>query len=153
MSAARIGQTRHHRRRRRRSTTSSWSARPAPARPCWPIAWPEFSHPSAEANPSKPPESIPRWAFSPTASHCWTARPVRTPHHSATAQALIGGGTIPRPGEASLAHHGILFLDELPEFGRHVLETLRQPLEAGEVIVARAQGSMKFPAAFMLVAR
>jgi magnesium chelatase family protein len=79
-------------------------------------------------------------------------RPVRTPHHSATAQALIGGGTIPRPGEASLAHHGILFLDELPEFGRHVLETLRQPLEAGEVIVARAQGSMRFPAAFMLVA-
>jgi magnesium chelatase family protein len=79
-------------------------------------------------------------------------RPVRTPHHSATAQALIGGGTIPRPGEVSLAHHGILFLDELPEFSRYVLETLRQPLESGEVTVARVHGSMRFPARFMLVA-
>ena len=79
-------------------------------------------------------------------------RPVRTPHHSATAQALIGGGTIPRPGEVSLAQHGILFLDELPEFSRYVLETLRQPLENGEVTVARVHGSVKFPARFMLVA-
>jgi magnesium chelatase family protein len=79
-------------------------------------------------------------------------RPVRTPHHSATAQALIGGGTIPRPGEVSLAHHGILFLDELPEFSRYVLEMLRQPLEGGEVTVARVHGSIKFPARFMLVA-
>src|SRR5438477_8401690 len=79
-------------------------------------------------------------------------RPVRTPHHSATAQALVGGGTIPKPGEVSLAHHGILFLDELPEFSRHVLETLRQPIESGEVTVARVHGSIKFPARFMLVA-
>jgi magnesium chelatase family protein len=79
-------------------------------------------------------------------------RPVRMPHHSATAQALIGGGTVPRPGEVSLAHHGILFLDELPEFSRYVLETLRQPLESGEVTVARVHGSMRFPARFMLVA-
>jgi magnesium chelatase family protein len=79
-------------------------------------------------------------------------RPVRTPHHSATAQALIGGGTIPKPGEVSLAHHGILFLDELPEFSRYVLEMLRQPLESGEVTVARVHGSIKFPARFMLVA-
>jgi magnesium chelatase family protein len=79
-------------------------------------------------------------------------RPVRTPHHSATAQALIGGGTIPRPGEVSMAHHGILFLDELPEFQRYVLEMLRQPLEGGEVTVARVHGSVKFPARFMLVA-
>jgi magnesium chelatase family protein len=79
-------------------------------------------------------------------------RPVRSPHHSATAQALIGGGTIPRPGEVSLAHHGILFLDELPEFSRYVLETLRQPLEGGDVTVARVHGSIKFPAKFMLVA-
>lgn len=78
-------------------------------------------------------------------------RPVRTPHHSATAQALIGGGTNPRPGEVSLAHHGILFLDELPEFSRHVLETLRQPLESGVVTIARATGSLTFPARFMLV--
>src|SRR5436309_4061850 len=79
-------------------------------------------------------------------------RPVRTPHHSATAQALIGGGSIPRPGEVSLAHNGILFLDELPEFSRYVLEMLRQPLEGGEVTVARVHGSIKFPAKFMLVA-
>src|SRR5215212_5090785 len=79
-------------------------------------------------------------------------RPVRQPHHSATAQALIGGGSTPRPGEVSLAHHGILFLDELPEFSRYVLEMLRQPLEGGEVTIARAHGSIKFPANFMLVA-
>jgi magnesium chelatase family protein len=79
-------------------------------------------------------------------------RPVRTPHHSATAQALVGGGSIPRPGEVSLAHNGILFLDELPEFSRYVLEMLRQPLEGGEVTVARVHGSIKFPARFMLVA-
>jgi magnesium chelatase family protein len=79
-------------------------------------------------------------------------RPVRMPHHSATAQALIGGGTIPRPGEVSLAHHGILFLDELPEFSRYVLEMLRQPLEGGDVTIARVHGSVRFPARFMLVA-
>jgi magnesium chelatase family protein len=79
-------------------------------------------------------------------------RPVRTPHHSATAQALIGGGTVPHPGEVSLSHHGILFLDELPEFSRYVLEMLRQPLETGEVTVARVHGSVRFPARFMLVA-
>lgn len=80
------------------------------------------------------------------------ARPVRSPHHSATAQSLVGGGSIPKPGEVSLAHHGILFLDELPEFSRHVLEMLRQPLESGEVTVARVHGSIRFPARFMLVA-
>src|SRR5205814_6334222 len=76
----------------------------------------------------------------------------RTPHHSTTAQALIGGGTIPHPEEVSLAHHGILFLDELPEFSRYVLEMLRQPLEGGEVTIARVHGSIRFPARFMLVA-
>jgi len=81
-----------------------------------------------------------------------THRPVRTPHHTASGPAIIGGGTIPRPGEASLAHHGILFLDEMPEFSRTVLETLRQPLEDGHVTVARAHSTIRFPARFMLVA-
>ncbi|MEM6313988.1 MAG: YifB family Mg chelatase-like AAA ATPase, partial [Planctomycetota bacterium] len=81
-----------------------------------------------------------------------TERPVRTPHHSATAQALVGGGSVPRPGECSLAHHGVLFLDELPEFSRSVLEMLRQPMEDGVVTIARVHGSQRFPAEFMLVA-
>ncbi len=79
-------------------------------------------------------------------------RPVRSPHHSTSAPALIGGGTIPQPGEVSLAHHGVLFLDELPEFTRPTLEMIRQPLEDREVTIPRVHGTMKFPAAIMLVA-
>lgn len=79
-------------------------------------------------------------------------RPVRMPHHTASSPAIIGGGTIPRPGEVSLAHRGILFLDEMPEFSRHVLETLRQPLEDGAVTIARSHSAIRFPARFMLVA-
>lgn len=81
-----------------------------------------------------------------------TRRPVRMPHHTASGPAIIGGGSVPRPGEVSLAHHGILFLDEMPEFSRQVLETLRQPLEDGCVTVARSHSTIRFPARFMLVA-
>jgi magnesium chelatase family protein len=79
-------------------------------------------------------------------------RPVRMPHHSASGPALVGGGPMPRPGELSLAHFGILFLDEFIEFPRHVLEMIRQPLEDGFVIVSRAKKTIRFPAQFMLVA-
>lgn len=79
-------------------------------------------------------------------------RPFRAPHHTASSAAIVGGGTIPRPGEVSLAHHGVLFLDELPEYPRVALESLREPLEDGFVTIARAQGTMRFPARTMLVA-
>jgi len=79
-------------------------------------------------------------------------RPVRAPHHTASGPALVGGGTVPRPGELSLAHHGILFLDEFAEFPRHILEMIRQPLEAGTVTVSRAKGTIIFPARFILIA-
>ena len=82
----------------------------------------------------------------------WRLRPFRSPHHTASGVALIGGGSHPRPGEVSLAHNGVLFLDELPEWNRHALEVLREPLESGTVTIARAARSTEFPARFQLVA-
>ncbi|WP_100642604.1 YifB family Mg chelatase-like AAA ATPase [Alteromonas facilis] len=82
----------------------------------------------------------------------WRKRPFRSPHHTSSVTALMGGGSLPKPGEISLAHRGILFLDELPEFGRHVLDALREPLETGDVHISRAAMKCCFPARFQLVA-
>lgn len=82
----------------------------------------------------------------------WRKRPFRAPHHSSSSAALVGGGGIPKPGEISLAHNGVLFLDELPEFNRKVLDALREPIESGEIIISRANAKIKFPAKFQLIA-
>jgi magnesium chelatase family protein len=94
-------------------------------------------------------QSLALGAFSPER---FGERAIRSPHHTASAVALVGGGSPPRPGEISLAHHGVLFLDELPEFSRHVLEVLREPLESGRITISRAAHQADFPARFHLVA-
>ena len=82
----------------------------------------------------------------------WTQRPFRAPHHTASAIALVGGGSHPKPGEISLAHNGVLFLDELPEYPRHVLEVMREPLESGQIHISRAKAQIEYPARFQLLA-
>jgi magnesium chelatase family protein len=82
----------------------------------------------------------------------WKRRPFRAPHHTSSGAALVGGGSVPRPGEISLAHRGVLFLDELPEFDRRVLDVLRQPMESGRITISRAARQADFPAHFQLIA-
>jgi magnesium chelatase family protein len=102
-----------------------------------------------EALASAAIQSLGAGGFDPA---CWKRRPYRAPHHTASAVALVGGGSHPRPGEISMALHGVLFLDELPEFDRRVLEVLREPLESGSIHVSRAARRAEFPAEFQLVA-
>ena len=103
----------------------------------------------AEALEAAAVQSLAQGAFR---AECFGVRPFRAPHHTASGVALVGGASPPRPGEISLAHHGVLFLDELPEFSRHVLEVLREPMESGHITISRAARQSEFPARFQLLA-
>src|SRR5712671_2502848 len=138
-----------HRRRCAPRVTCSRCVRTSPApRHCRPAR-------CRSAAPTKGPGAVCCWIWPICAGftpQCLGERPFRAPHHTASAAALVGGGARARPGEISLAHHGVLFLDELPEFERGVLEALREPLETGVVAVSRAALQTQYPAAFQLIA-
>src|SRR5258707_5328700 len=119
------------------------SDRPERARPCSPSASLQFCRPCRSMRPSKRIHSVA--GVLEDARGLVGTRPFRSPHHTISDAGLIGGGAVPRPGEVSLGHNGVLFLDELPEFQRNVLEVMRQPLEDGSVTIARAAVSVTFP--------
>lgn len=125
------------------------AGRPAPAKHCSTVA-------CRVVAPLDEQEALEVAAIQSVASQIpltsWPQRPFRQPHHSASGPALVGGGSRPQPGEITLAHHGVLFLDELPEFDRRVLEVLREPLESGHIVISRARDRVRFPARFQLVA-
>ena len=107
------------------------------------------SMPDEEAIEVASIQSVSKFTFVPS---LWRTRPFRTPHHTASPVAMVGGGNPPKPGEISLSHQGVLFLDELPEFTRKVLEVLREPMESGEIVISRAKRQVRYPARFQLVA-